>query len=308
MGIATQSALRQGISPYMLTTLRMTMASAILLVYLVGTRRSLGLSRHSLWDGLVMALAQVVLPSILFAAALEHVSAGAASLLFALVPAATALGMREPSPDGKLRRRAGRGLTMSLAGAMLVALNSAQGGTARSGSVLGVGLIVAAVLVTSFDGIYSKRHSSHPLLEVMAPQILIGTMVLLASGILGGALRWQGLSLGAWGVVIYLAVGVTLVPAVVMWWLFKRNSAMKVALVNYLFPLVAIVVGVLWFGERLSAGLIFGGIVLLVGVAMMESVDGARHLNKAELRPCPDLGGFQARFPGRLTRSAHGGS
>ena len=109
-------------------------------------------------------------------------------------------------------------------------------------------MILAAVLVTSFHGVYSKRHSSHPLLEVMAPQILIGTMILLASGILGRALNWHGLSLVTWTVATYLAVGVTLVPTIVMWWLFKRSSAMRVALVNYLFPLVAIVVGVVWFG------------------------------------------------------------
>ncbi|HEX2249987.1 MAG TPA: DMT family transporter [Gemmatimonadales bacterium] len=287
MGIATQSALREGVAPYTLTTLRMTIASAILLMYLAGTRRRLGLSRHLLGDGFVMALGQVVIPSVFFAAALEHVSAGAASLLFATVPAATALWMRVLSPAATLGRRASLGLTMALAGAALVALNSTREGTAHS-SVFGVGLIVAAVLVTAFHGIYSKRHSSHALLEVMAPQILIGTMVLLATGILGGVMRWQRLSLVAWAVVIYLAVGVTVVPAIVMWWLFKRSSAMKVALVNYLFPLVAITVGVLRFGERFSVSLVLGGFVLLVGVALMESEDG--RINKTELRACPDVG------------------
>jgi drug/metabolite transporter (DMT)-like permease len=302
MGIATQSALREGISPYTLTTLRMTMASGILLVYLASTRRRLGLSRHLLGDGFVMALGQVVLPSVFFAAALEHVAAGAASLMFATVPAATALWLRVLSPAATLGRRASLGLTMALAGAVLVALNSARGGTPRS-SVLAVGLILAAVLVTSFHGIYSKRHSSHALLEVMAPQILIGTMVLLATGILGGAMRWQRLSLVAWGVVIYLAVGVTVVPAIVMWWLFKRSSAMKVALVNYLFPLVAIMVGVLRFGERFSVSLAIGGSVLLLGVAIVEAGDDAvRYVNQAGLRACPDLGGV--RFEGPAERSA----
>jgi hypothetical protein len=108
---------------------------------------------------------------------------------------------------------------------------------------------------------------------------------------------WRGLSLVTWIVVIYLAVGVTVVPTMVLWWLFKASSAMKVALVNYLFPVVAIVVGVLWFGERFSGSLALGAIVLLAGVAILETGEGAWRINQAGLRPCPDLGGIPIEGP-----------
>jgi drug/metabolite transporter (DMT)-like permease len=290
MGIATQAALREGIAPYSLTALRMTLASAILLGYLVATKRRVRVSRHFLGDGLVMALGQVVLPSVLFAAALERLPAGAVSLMFALVPAATALWVRLLIPATFLGRRATLGLGMALTGGVLVALNCTPGDPSPSGQDVGVGLMAAAVLVASFHGVYAKRHSTHPLFEVMAPQILIGTMVLLAPGILGGAMDLQGLSLLTWGVIAYLAVGVTVVPTAMMWWLFKRSSALKVALINYLFPIVAIVVGVLWFGERLSGGLALGGIVLLAGVAVVETGNKVLHQDHGGLRPCPDLG------------------
>ncbi len=297
MGIATQAALREGIAPYNLTALRMTLASAILLVYLIATKRRVRISRHFLGDGLVMALGQVVLPSVLFAAALERLPAGAVSLMFALVPAATALWVRLLMPASFLGRRATLGLGMALAGAVLVALNCTPGGASSSGQRVGIGLMAAAVLVASFHGVYAKRHSSHPLFEVMAPQILLGTMVLLTPGILGGAMDLQGLSLATWGVIAYLAVGVTVVPTAMMWWLFKRSSALKVALINYLFPIVAIVVGVLWFGEQLSGGLALGGIVLLAGVAVVETGNKILHQDHAALRPCPDLGGMPIERP-----------
>jgi drug/metabolite transporter (DMT)-like permease len=296
MGIATQAALREVMAPYSLTALLMTMASAILLVYLAATKRKVRISRHFLGDGLVMALGQVVLPSVLFAAALERLPAGAVSLMFALVPAATALWVRLLMPASFLGRRATLGLGMALAGAVLVALNCTPEGPSSTGQRIGIGLMAAAVLVASFHGVYAKRHSSHPLFEVMAPQILIGTMVLLAPGILGGAMDLQGLSLVTWGVIAYLAVGVTVVPTAMMWWLFKRSSALKVALINYLFPIVAIVVGVLWFGEQLSGGLALGGIVLLAGVAVVETGNKILHQD-AGLRPCPDLGGMPIERP-----------
>lgn len=184
----------------------MTMASAILVMYLAVRRRRVHLSRHFLGDGLVMALGQVVLPSVLFAAALQRLPAGAASLLFALVPAATAVWIRLLVPAMVLRGRVGLGLGIASTGAVFVALNCTPDSADPSATGLGVGLIVAAVVVASFHGVYSKRHATHPMFEVMAPQILIGTMVLLVPALLGGKMDWQGLSFDAWAVVAYLAL------------------------------------------------------------------------------------------------------
>ncbi len=293
MGIATQAALRDGLAPYTLTALRMTVASAILIMYLVASRTRILLSRHFLSDGLIMALGQVVLPSVLFAAALQRLPAGAVCLFFALVPAATALWMRI-FLRAALGRRASLGLGLAMAGTVLVALNTPEA-VNSSDSGFGIGLILGAVLVASLHGIYAKRHAGHPLFEVIAPQILIGTFLLVATGFFAQAIDWQGLSLGTWAVVAYLAIGVTVVPAVVLWWLFKRASAMKVALVNYLFPLVALAVGVIWFGERFSEEFVIGGLVLLAGVALVETGVKGMPLAGVGLRPCPDTGGLQIK-------------
>jgi drug/metabolite transporter (DMT)-like permease len=232
MGIATQAALRDGLAPYSLTALRMAMASAILVVYLIATKTRVHISHHSLADGLVMALGQVVLPSVLFAAALQRLPAGAVCLFFALVPAATASWMRVLLRAGTMGAKGGAGLVLALIGTVVVSLNCTALTRNPSDLGLGIGLTLGAVLVASLYGIYAKRHAGHPLFEVMAPQILIGTFVLLAPGLVSGAMDLRGMSLRTWAMVAYLAVGVTVAPTVVLWWLFKRTTAMKVALVN----------------------------------------------------------------------------
>lgn len=88
-----------------------------------------------------------------------------------------------------------------------------------------------------------------------------------------------------------------MVPTAVLFWLFKRASVLKVALVNYLFPVVALVVGVAWFDERFSGWLAAGGIVLLLGVALVEMSSNGLHVNHAALRPCPDVGGIPIGHP-----------
>lgn len=297
-GVATRAALRGGVAPYSLTALRMTVASVIVLAYLVATGRRVRISRHLLGDGVVLATAQVVLPSVFFAAALEHLPSGAVCLLYALVPAATVLWMRLLLDTGSLGRRGVLGLAISVLGAALVMVAPASANAGSPGSILGAGLVIVAVVVASFAGVYAKRHASHPLLEMMAPEILIGTMLLLAPGLLRGAIDWGGLSSGTWAVVGYLAVGVTALPTALLFWLLKRTSALRVSLVSYLFPLVAVVLGVVWFGEQLTRELALGGLVLLVGVAIVEAAADRGPADHAQLRPCPDVGGLPfARRP-----------
>ena len=290
-GVATQAALRGGVAPYALTALRMTVASMLLLGYLAARGKRVRISRHLLGDGAVLALAQVVFPSVLFAAALQHLPSGAVSLLYALVPAATVLWMRLLLDTGSLGRGGVLGLTLSVVGGALVLLAPPAAAAGRPGAMLGAWLVIIAVVVASFAGVYAKRHATHPLLEMMAPEILIGTILLLAPALLAGSLDWAGLSVGTWAVVGYLAVGVTIVPTALLFWLLKRTSALRVSLVNYLFPVVAVVLGALWFGEPLTGKLALGGFVLLFGVGIVDAaVD--RGTGHAELRPCPDVGGM----------------
>lgn len=290
-GVATQAALRGGLGPPALTALRMTVASLLLLAYLAARRRRVRVSRHLLRDGTVLALAQVVVPSVLFAAALQHLPSGAVSLLYALVPAATVVWMRL-SGTGPLGRAGAAGLVLSAAGAVLVLLAARPAGEGP-GAMLGGWLVVVAVTVSSFAGVFAKRHATHPSLEVLAPEILIGTVVLLAPALVAGSMDWAGLSLGTWAAVAYLAVGVTIVPTALLLWLMKRTSALRVSLVNYLFPVIAVVLGVAWFGEPLTGRMALGGVVLLAGVGVVDTaVD--RGTGHTELRACPDLGAIPA--------------
>lgn len=290
-GVATRAALRDGLAPYSLTALRMTVASLIVLAYLAARGRRVRISRHLVGDGVVLATAQVVLPSVLFAAALEHLPSGAVCLLYALVPAVTVLWMRLLLGTGSLGRSGVLGLVLSVAGAVLVlAPGSATAG--GPGLILGSGLAVGGVVVASFAGVYAKRHASHPLLEMMAPEILIGTMLLLAPGLLRRPLDWGGLSLGTWATVGYLAVGVTVVPTALLFWLIQRTSVLRASLAGYLFPLVAVGLGVVWFGEQLTGPLALGGLFLLLGVGIVETAAERGTPDHAHLRPCPDVGGL----------------
>jgi drug/metabolite transporter (DMT)-like permease len=75
---------------------------------------------------------------------------------------------------------------------------------------------------------------------------------------------WNRVSIGA---LVYLAVLGSAVTFSVYYWLLARLPAKRVALVSYIVPIVAVLVGTLR-GEALTARTLLGSAVVIAGVAL----------------------------------------
>jgi drug/metabolite transporter (DMT)-like permease len=75
--------------------------------------------------------------------------------------------------------------------------------------------------------------------------------------------------------ILYVALLVTVVGFLVLFWAYKRLSAAQVAITMYLQPLAGVLVAWLWLGEPLSAGFILGAALVLVGVGFVTLRGGA---------------------------------
>jgi drug/metabolite transporter (DMT)-like permease len=71
--------------------------------------------------------------------------------------------------------------------------------------------------------------------------------------------------------VAYLGVFPTVVAYATAAYVFSRLPASRAVTLEYLFPPVAIVIAYLWLGEVPSALSVIGGVVALVGVALVNS-------------------------------------
>ncbi|MDQ4142818.1 MAG: DMT family transporter [Actinomycetota bacterium] len=295
-GVATRVALEGGTSAYAVSSLRLAIASLFIGGFLAIRQRKLRVSRHVMADGVVMAIAQVVVPPVLFAASLRHLNVGTASLMFALAPAVTVLWMRLLSQTKHLGMSARFGLLISGLGAATLVLAESRAVSPTGRPVVGAALVLSSVSLSSFAGVYSKRHARHPALQMMAPEIFIGTAVLLTPGLLVDG--WGSVSLKSWAAIGYLGIAATLLPLALLYWLVRRTDAVKASFVNYLFPVVAIMLGAAIYNEALTAGLAGGAVCLLTGVGVVEAASGDNDRGAEELRPCPEMGTLPVALSG----------
>ena len=201
------------------------------------------------------------------AVAEREVPAGLAALIIASVPlwvVVLQVAHREP-----VARRTALAVCIGLAG---MALLVSPGGEAP---VVWLVVLVAAAAVEAAGQFYSQRARlpDDPLVSTTM-QLLAAGAALLIAGSLAGELgevrdaRFSDESLLAFA---YLVVPGSLVAYSAFVWLLRNVPIGLVATYAYVNPIVAVAVGALLLGERVTAAMLAGGALILVSVASLVS-------------------------------------
>jgi drug/metabolite transporter (DMT)-like permease len=193
--------------------------------------------------------------------ALRYLPAGLGSTLLALVPLATLL-LAILHRQERLRTLAVAGGLLAVAGVALISNVSLAGSVPPLALLAGLGGVLcfaeAAVLVRRFPPV-------HPVV-MNAVGMAVGAGVLLAGSLVAGD-RWvlpqQGQTWAALGYLVVVgSIGVFLLYLVVL----RRWAASRAAYAYLLIPPVAVVLSAWLDGERITVGLVLGGMLILAGV------------------------------------------
>ena len=192
-------------------------------------------------------------------------SASNTGLVFATAPVwglllGFALGLERPTWKGVL------GVGLSISGIAVVFREGLEG-TAEASLLGDLLVLVAAVGVGSYT-VFSmsvlERHS--PLAVATYPTLFAAPGVLLVASPYLAGLDWGGVDSGVWAAVGFSAVFATAFAFAAWQRGISRIGANRVLVYQYLITLTAVLSGVVFFGERLGAGKILGGAVILLGV------------------------------------------
>lgn len=193
------------------------------------------------------------------------VSAGAASFIINTNPIITA-GLAMVLLGERFSARAWVGTALSFAGIGLIALSEGQGMRLDTGALL----ILGAALCNSVTTVLQKPlFARHKPLTVSAWNMVLGALF-LSPWLPNAASEFSGASAPGVQAVIYLG----LVPSLVAYgtWsvALSRLPASRASNFMYCVPPVATLLGFLWLGEVPTLLGAIGGIMALVGVAVVN--------------------------------------
>jgi drug/metabolite transporter (DMT)-like permease len=252
-----------------IVTARLAIAALLLapLALLVGRRLPRG-ARVWVFFGLIALLGNV-LPFSLITWGQRAIDSGLAGILMAVMPLATLALAHLFVPGERLTPLRVGGFVAGFAGVIVLigpeALLAAGG---ERGRLLPMLAVLAGALCYGVSAILSRLRPASDALSTAAAVTALAAVMSLPAGVRIEPLAIADLGVPAIGAVLFLGVFSTAVAMIVYFRLIQSAGPAFTSQLNYLIPLWAVAIGVLFLGEQpkpahlLGLALILGGILL----------------------------------------------
>lgn len=250
---------------------RVALAALILLAVLRLSGERLPAGRQ-IWAALlVMGLLNNVFPFTLIVGGQQHIASGVASILNASTPLFTVVFAHFLTADEKFDPGRLAGVVIGFLGvAVMIGLDTAR---ALGADVVAQLMCLAAAVSYAFAGIYGRRFRALGIspMATAAGQVTASSAVLIPLMLVVDR-PWtlEMPSLAAVGALVGLAALSTAFAYVLFFRILSTAGATNLALVTFLIPVSAILLGVLFLGETLLARHLAGMVLIGLGLAALD--------------------------------------
>lgn len=256
--------------PFHFAAIRMTIACA-LIAPLALRRGGLRPTRSEVLWVMVSGWLQIGVSYALIFAAEQWIDSALAAILFCTFPIWVGLFAHVWLPEEPLTRRALVASFVGLSGVAVIQGPAVVAAfSARPGPLLIGGLcVLGSAIVSALSNVINKRHFAalSPYQNVWG-QTLVGSAFLWMLALLferGAPLSWTASSVSA---MLYLSVFGTALAFAGLFWLLPRVPVAVIGTIPLTDTVVAVLLGAAILGETLSARVLAGGLLILVGVLL----------------------------------------
>lgn len=248
---------------------RFSLASSIFVVIMLLRGGRFPFPRNE-WPHLfLLSILAIPINQVLFLIGLSYTLPTHPALLYATTPVWVYLlsvwrGEERTSPKKTI------GIAVALAG--VIAFFLEKGIALRLDYLFGDSLVMIAVLAWAGYSVLGRPLAQkRGVMNVTASASIIGTAVFFPFGLyFAYQFDYSCVTAIGWGGVAYTAVLTSVVAYTIWYWAIKRTAPSRVAIFMNLQPVTTAIMAYFLFGERLSAGSILSGIVILMGVYITQ--------------------------------------
>ncbi len=196
---------------------------------------------------------------------------GLVSLIASLVPAVIALLSHFWSKTERLTPTRWLGIALGFAGLGII-FNDGWLEMARPEYLTGIFLTLGAVLLWAFGTIYAKRFSSENSSPVMDSglQLLSGGMTMFVASIFYDFFKPLEINQLGWVSLAYVIVFGSVLAMTAYLFALKNLPATIASIYTYINPIIAILLGVVYLGEKMDGPILLGMAVTLGGVYLVN--------------------------------------
>lgn len=196
-----------------------------------------------------------------------HIDSSLNAVLFAAFPLFVALLSTVRLPDERLSALGWLGLVIGLGGVIIISLESLS----LSGNMfLGTMLGLAGALSAAYGIVIHRKHFvSENIVVSVTVQMFAGGIPLTIAALLLEDISQLNLTVESVGSVLYLGLPGTVITFLGYYYLLRKIPTVTLSLMAFITPVVAIIVGVVFFGEHLTLQMSVGTVLILSSVLLV---------------------------------------
>jgi len=214
---------------------------------------------------LFLGLFNLSVPFILIGWSETRITSGMASILNSTSPLFTLLISGVILKDEPLSFTRLVGMGLGFAGVILLVSDNVT--TQGSGFLPGAGAVLLAAICYAVSAIYAKHYTSHLHYSVQAlGQVMMGAAVGLPAAMIIEAPFTLPRLPESWIAILIMGVLLSSVGVNLFFSLLNSVGPTRTMMVSYLYPLVGVILGILFLGEELTWQLLAGSLLIIGGV------------------------------------------
>lgn len=276
--------------PFLLVTFRLLFGLLGMVAVLAWRRPALPRDRRTLLAFLFMGVFNTALPFVLITWGETLIDSSLASILNATVPLFTILLAHFWLRDEKITATRLAGLVVGFLGVViLVSRDLAPGGL--GGDLWGQAAVIAAAISYAVALTFARRNlrNQPPAVQSFMVLLFADALMWVATPVAEGPLVLPTSPL-AWFAVAWLGLLGSCVAYLLFFHLNNVWGPTRASLVTYTFPVIGLVLGVLFLGERPDWRLLAGSALVISGIVVVNLRSLWQSLRPAPPAPGADLG------------------
>jgi len=268
---STYLAIRIGVQafpPMLFAGIRFLIAGGIMLLYAVYRKLPFPIRMQDYRDFTIVGLFLLVGGNGLVVYAEQWVHSGITALLVATMPLFTALIEFVFVKSHRLAWQGWVGLLIGFGGVSYLVLSKDLSGAVDP---IGAGLLLFACFLWAAGSVYSKSiHATGSVISHIGIQMFSGGVILTAIGVLKGEMGSLTLNGQGIGAMAYLIVFGSILGYSCFMYILGKWPAAKVGTYAYVNPVVAVILGALVLGEKLTPTVGIATAIILFGVLLVQ--------------------------------------
>lgn len=266
---ALKVSLNEGMVPSYAVGIRFLFGGLIFWIIMIIRREKLPLTKRAISIYLLFGFFNFGISYALTYWGTQYIYSNLSSILWASFPIFATLIAHFYLPDEKLNVKKIISLIFGILGTILIISQSSNLG--GENVIIGVIVVLIAVIMAAWPNAYLKKYKSEVnTFQLNAVSQSIGGILLFSFALLtepGPAMVWTQVNILA---TIYLVIFGSVVTFSLYFWLFSHLTLTQITYVAFFPPIIAIFVGWIFLNEQLSAIILIGALMIILGALLVN--------------------------------------